>query len=321
LLDGLPLYGQHLPLKRVLEVPENAVYYTPMNLAFPPFDDVHVRRAVVLAIDRAQITRRFTEGEEDEVYRPISHLLVPSVEGGLIPEGWRPAWASGVPDDGDVDAARAEMALSRYDHDGDGVCDDAACRGIVTLVETEGVEYDYSWWWRQVRGDVAGIGLELEPRVLPCWNPEDKLDVLDALNRPDTRYGLALGMCYAWAPDFPNGSTFIPVLDSSGLDTNYNGNYALLGATSEQLRSWGYQVTEVPSVDDRIDACMALTGSEHTQCWAGLDQYLSQEVVPWVPMFTNWRRFVLGERIDHVSVSVQNARPALDRISLVPGSE
>ena len=300
---------------QVVDVPQNSITYIPINLALPPMDDPHVRRAAVLAIDRARIARRFTQlSAGDRTFRPVSHLLSASVEGALLPDAWRPMWASGVPDSGDVDAARAEMALSRYDHDGDGTCDDAACRGIHTLVETEAFgESDYSWWWTQVRDDLAAIGLELEPRILPCW-VEGRVDIFDLLDQPDTQYGIALSYCAGWIPDFPDGSTFIPLLAAGR-------NYSLLGATSEQLRSWGYEVTEVPSVDDRIDACMVLTGSEHTRCWARLDQYLSQEIVPWVPMFTDSRRFVFGERIDHLSVDVQNGRPALDQISLVPGSE
>ena len=36
---------------------------------------------------------------------------------------------------GDVTAAKQAMAASRYDTNGDGVCDDASCDGIVTIID------------------------------------------------------------------------------------------------------------------------------------------------------------------------------------------
>ena len=46
---------------------------------------------------------------------------------------------------------------------------------------------------------------------------------------------------------------------------------------------WGYDATEVPSVDDKAAECIAATGDDRVQCWAELDQQLMEEVVPWVP--------------------------------------
>jgi hypothetical protein len=36
-------------------------------------------------------------------------------------------------------------------------------------------------------------------------------------------------------------------------------------------------------VDDRIAACEAETGSARLDCWAELDRYLTEQVIPWVP--------------------------------------
>ncbi len=41
--------------------------------------------------------------------------------------------------------------------------------------------------------------------------------------------------------------------------------------------------TEVPNVDDRVEACLPLVGSAQFECVASADQYLMENVVPWVP--------------------------------------
>jgi hypothetical protein len=74
-------------------------------------------------------------------------------------------------------------------------------------------------------------------------------------------------------------------------------------------------------VDDRIDRCLALLGLAQTECWAELDRYLMEEVVPMAPLMTRSRLFLLSGRVASWSYSEYGVRPAFDRISLVPGSE
>jgi hypothetical protein len=91
-------------------------------------------------------------------------------------------------------------------------------------------------------------------------------------------------------------------------------------ATPAQLRSWGYAVTTVPAVDDRIDQCLRLTGSAQLQCWASLDQYLMEEVVPWAPYAFESKVMVVSPRIVAFSFDQFANHPSLDRIALRPGS-
>jgi hypothetical protein len=98
-------------------------------------------------------------------------------------------------------------------------------------------------------------------------------------------------------------------------------NHSLLSATAGQLREWGYAVTSVPSVEDRLDACATRWGPPQSECWAELDQYLMTEVVPWVPyMVVNYVQ-VVSERVVSYSFDQFGGRPALDRIALAPGSD
>lgn len=90
------------------------VEYLSLNLAVPPFDDVHVRRAVNLAVDKATIIHRCCV-----VSGPASHYVVDNLTDNLL-ASYAPYATPG--DAGDIQAARAEMALSRYDVNGDGRC-------------------------------------------------------------------------------------------------------------------------------------------------------------------------------------------------------
>ena len=55
------------------------------------------------------------------------------------------------------------------------------------------------------------------------------------------------------------------------------------------MKGWGYDVTAVPSVDDKVDECSASRRWRRAfQCWADLDKYLMEDVVPFAPyLFDN----------------------------------
>ena len=93
---------------------------------------------------------------------------------------------------------------------------------------------------------------------------------------------------------------------------------SVVGATPAQLASWGYETTEVPDVDARVDACMPLTGSAQFECLAGVDQYLMTEVVPWTPLATRRHVAVAGPRLAAYSWSAAAGTPAFDRLAVAP---
>lgn len=287
---------------RVFVNPADGLNYVSMNLAVPPFDDVHVRRAVNLAIDKAALLELVSRPP----YGPFgissaevaTHIGADAVEGDLLP-GFDP-----YPHD--PAAARQEMRLSAYDHDGDGRCDAPACLGVLAIVLASGAVPDQA---RDIRDDLGGLGIELE------LDPEPPFpDFFSRLADPTRRIPMGIGA--GWYPDFPNGSGwFPPLFAAEGLGS---GNHTLLGATADQLRGWGYSVMSVPSVEDRLAACATSWGSARAECWAELDQYLMSEVVPWVPyMFVNHVQ-VVSERVAGYSFDQFGAQPALDRIVLAP---
>lgn len=289
---------------RVISAPGRFVYFIVLNLAVPPFDDLHVRRSIAFAIDRGATLRAVRSDPSTrlwvEAYQPIvaTHIAPDEVEGNLL--------ANYEPYPRSLERARDEMAASHYDRDGDGRCDAPECRAVLALV---GEEFG-SAGARRVARWLAAIGIELRVREADRGCPVNETK----------RWPLFMGC--GFGTDYPNASTFLPYLFASWeIAGGYGANMSLLGAGRLQLRRWGYDVMEVPSVDDRIDRCMATTGSAQTECWADLDRYLMEEVVPLVPYATTERTMVVSRRVASLSVSVASFGLALDRIALVPGSE
>ena len=198
------------------------------------------------------------------------------------------------------------MRLSSYDRDHDGRCDHVSCHHVST------VGY-YQRFLSIVRPDLHRIGLTLEDK---------RVGFSSFFNRIGTpRERIALLLAYnAWYATYPNGSDFFTLLHGSEITETSNANTSLLGATPQQLRAWGYRVTAVPSVDTRIERCLALVGPSQTGCWADLDLHLMEEVVPWVPLFVEGRFYPVSGRVVHFSFDQSTSFPAFDQIALSPGS-
>ena len=126
-------------------------------------------------------------------------------------------------------------------------------------------------------------------------------------------------IAYPWGKDYPDGAGWFQGLFEARQIPG--SNVSLVGATPGQLRKYGYAVTSVPSVDDRLQACHERRGVARTECWAEFDQYLMTEVVSRVPYLFMEQTEVVSERVVAYSFDQFAAMPALDRIALAPGSE
>jgi hypothetical protein len=163
-----------------------------------------------------------------------------------------------------------------------------------------------------IRRNLLEIGIDLDVQYLdpPTLFPR-------LFDRPQK---VPLALTISWGRDILNASNyFVPLFHSSALNDPAAGNASLLGASPDQLQSWGYPVTEVPSVDVRIDACLTKVGQAQLQCWVELDQYLMENVVPWVPYLSENHVQVVPVRIVHFSHDQFSGLPALDRIALREG--
>jgi peptide/nickel transport system substrate-binding protein len=282
---------------RVFVNPQNAMRYADINVAVPPFDDIHVRRAMSLVIDKRAVLAVNDRGggPPSAVMR---HVFLDSEENNLLlnydpyptPE-----------DSGDTDLARQEMARSSYDANHDGMCDARICDGVTALAPDEPpwrVEAS-----RVIAKDLRAIGVHLD------LHPSSD-ELFATFGQPYLHWGLRLLL--GVTADFPSARFLTG--DFTCCDNS------MVGATAAQLRKYGYPVSSVPSADSRIEQCRGYLFQAAVQCFAGLDQYLMMEVVARVPLLTALTARIVSERIAQFSFDQPFAfvYPALDQIALKP---
>ena len=94
-------------------------WYLMLNLTTPPFDDVHVRRAVNFVINREGMRKAWGGPLTGELAR---HIAPDAILGNTI-KNFDPYNVNKTGGKGDLAAAKAEIKLSKYDTNHDGVCD------------------------------------------------------------------------------------------------------------------------------------------------------------------------------------------------------
>lgn len=285
------------------------VGYAAMNLAVPPFDDVHVRRAVNFAYDAeryVRISNRGTYQGGSFPFTTFGHIAPDGTEAGLL-HGYDPYPF-------DLDSARREMALSSYDRNGDGVCDDPSCHGVFALDTAGGPEAQTERVW--ING-LRKVGITLAIRRVP--NHPGASRYLKISADPSRKVALNLGTY--WIGDYPNASSFFTHLFGvDGIGATPFGNVSLVGAAPSQLEGWGYHVTSVPKVDQKIGECLSIIGFAQERCWAELDQTLMTKIVPWVPQVVLQYQTVVSEHVVRYSVDQAFGWDALDQIALADAS-
>jgi ABC-type transport system substrate-binding protein len=235
------------------------------------------------------------------------HIMVNSLQNELLADYDPYETPNGQ---GDVEAAKEEMKQSAYDSDGDGVCDAPECENIATATDEADPYPDQA---ALIQDNFEAIGLTLDIQQF------ERGTMYDRVNDPNTQ--TALGLAPSWGKDYLDGTTFgEPLFGAASLGPDACCNYALVGASPEQLADFGYEIPEVPSVDAKIDECEALEpGDARFQCWAEFDQELMENVVPWVPyLFDNYVRPV-SERVVNYTFDQFAGLPALDQIGLAGG--
>jgi hypothetical protein len=278
-----------------------------MDLAMPPFDDVDVRRAVMYAIDRQAIVAGagfafWGTGDLSE------HLVPDSIEGSLL------ASYAPYPDDGgNLEAAKRAMAASTYDHDGDGVCDDPVCANVpaggVLRNLPRGKDESFS-----ISRSLRAIGIDLDVTIL--GHDLERI----AKQFGNGRIAMLLEVSNGWFADYPNARQWFTFLyASTGIDPGCC-NTTLVGASADQLRALGHDPVSVPSVDGRIDACQRAAIGDQAMCWAKLDQFMMEQVVPAVPILVPGIQTPFSSRVLHASIDQWTAVPAIDQVALIRGS-
>jgi peptide/nickel transport system substrate-binding protein len=260
--------------------PGDRTWYIFMNLLTPPFDNIHVRKAVNYIIDKAAIQKVWGGPIHGDI---ASHIMPPTVLPGF-PANYDPYASSG--NAGDLDKAKAEMKqATQYDTNGDGICDATACKNVLFVNRSSPPQVDMT---PIIQTDLAKIGISLKPRELDTGTAYTTVATVNKL--------IPIGANAGWGKDYADPSTFAVLFQSSGINCSGGINYSNVGMSAAQAKECGVtsefnaasKAGALPNVDSEVDGCNKASGDARTQCWIKLDQDLMENVVPWVPyLFAN----------------------------------
>jgi peptide/nickel transport system substrate-binding protein len=298
-------YATDPTLQPLLAINEaDAIRYISFNLAEPPWDDVHIRKAFNLALDKAGM-RTLRGGES--VGEISGHIMVNSLQDDILADYDPYATPNSA---GDVTAAQAEIAQSKYDTDGDGVCDAPECKDILAVTDEADPYPDQS---ALIQQNMEPLGLTFDVKAF------ERTTMYNKCNAPEEHVAICLAP--GWIKDFADGYTFADPLFGSNAIFPSCCNYQLTGASPEFLEKAGYSITEVPSVDAEIAEANKLTGDARFQAWADLDTLLMEQIVPWAPYLFDNQVDVTSARIVHYSFDQSAASAAFDQFAIAPDAQ
>jgi len=274
--------------------------YLSMNLTQAPFDDIHVRKAMNWIVDKNALQKAWG----GPIPGSIATHIVPPV---LFNNGLAEYDPYATPNEaGDLAKAQAEMKQSKYDPGKTGKCTASACKGVLTIADTRGVDT------RMVpilEADAAKIGIKLTVRAINGAYP--------TIQTPAKNIPLAERP--SWGKDYADPYTFFAELFASGtIIKSGNTNYALVGITPEIAKKVGAtgNLNNVPTVDPQINACSVKLSEERTSCWENVDRKLMTSVVPWVPYLWPNNVFIIAPNVTHWNYDQFTDGPAYSSVSV-----
>lgn len=273
-------YATDPELEQYIQSNEGArTWYITTNLLTPPFDDPAVRTAVQWVVDKAALLKGYGGSLHGVVATTVTP---PSVLADTADYDPYPSEGGA----GDVDQAIAAMKESKYDTDGDGLCDAPECSGFLLLSSN-------TTPWTNMAPilvqNLQEIGLEPELR-------EVKPDVVNAqATTVNKLVPMAFGQ--GWQTDYNNPYGFGFFVFNAESVGSCEGAYdeSLLGLSAEQASECGitdayeaaltnYPDGELPSIDEKMAECLALPADQINACYAEMETILMEEGMPWVPI-------------------------------------
>jgi peptide/nickel transport system substrate-binding protein len=303
--EGIQAFETNPSLKPFIHSdPVNGTYYINMNLGIAPFDDVHVRKAVSWAVDKAGLLRL----AGGSVQGQIAGHIVPDV---MLP-GLKSYSPYGTPgNSGSVTKAKAEMMQSKYDTNHDGVCDASECKDVLTAIDqTDPLPKEAAL----LQQNLAGIGITLHIQQFQTTTMYGKCEVATS----------QIAMCPSegWFADFNDPYAFVTGLFSSASLTPSCCDDAEVGATTAQLQKWGYKITTpTANIDSQLNACIATLGSDRQTCYEGIDKTLMEQVVPWVPYRFANEVVITSNRVQNYHLNASTGWISLALVALKNGGK
>lgn len=298
--DVLRKYSTTSDLKDRLRVESgDRTWYLTMNLVQPPFDDIHVRKALNWVTDKAGLQRAWGGATKGAV---ANHIVPDTMFNGDL-DDYAPYGTEN--DAGDVDKAKEEMKQSKYDTDQDGLCDAPECEGVLFVNRNTPPWTDMEPIIEQA---AAKIGLKLNTREF-----EDAYPVIQ-----DTGKKVPVSAVPGWGKDYADPSTFMVLFDSRSILPQGNVNYSLVGLTSALAKKFKIEgtLTDIPSIDADIDKCTELLDDERLTCWEDMDKNLMENIVPWVPYLDATNVDTIGPAVSKYEYDQFSGTTAYSRVAV-----
>jgi len=271
--------------KRLLPNVGDRTWYLTMNLTQPPFDDIHVRKAMNYIIDKKAMQKAWG----GPVVGSIATHIVPPV---LYNNGLAEYDPYSTKDEaGDLGKAQAEMKQSKYDPGHTGKCTASACKKVLMIGDVRAVD---NRMIPIIQADAGKIGITFTVRQI-----NGAYTTIQTTNK-----NIPFSERPGWGKDYADPYAFIGELFSGGaIIPSGNTNYSLVGITpqinaSKKLGVKG-NLTNVPSVDGDIKVCQPKIKQARINCWEGVDKKLMTQVVPWVPYLWANNVTIVGPKVTH----------------------
>ena len=190
----------------------DGTYYITMNLTQPPFDDVHVRRAMNWVIDR-EAMRRAWGGAVSGV---VAEHIIPHYDDRR--KAGRTSTRSRLPATAGASRRRVPRWRKSKYANSNGVCTAKECKNVLLITDVRAVD---KLTLPTVQAGAAKIGITFTSRTVNGAYPviQTTSKNVPISNRP------------RWFKDFADASTFVgPLFDGRSIIPSGNTNYSLVGA-------------------------------------------------------------------------------------------
>jgi len=281
-----------------------------MNLTQAPFDDIHVRKAINLIMDKASLQ----QANGGPLFGQLATHIVPNTvyNNDSSITGYDPYPSPNSA--GDLAAAQAQMRLSKYDPKQDGLCDASACKNVFTIAANTSQDLNEV---PVVQNALAKLGITLNVREL---TPSAAAAVVSTVTK-----NVPLALSQAFAKDYADPSTFMVLFESSSITPTGNNNASLVGLTPAIAAQVGITIPKgdtIPSIDAQANACDQIpAGNARTTCYVNLDKYLMENVVPWVPYLSPNEVHLLSQAVTAWDYDQSSDTTAFSHVAVNPAKQ
>jgi ABC-type transport system substrate-binding protein len=204
------------------------------------------------------------------------------------------------------------MAQSKYDTNQDGVCDADVCKNILTVIDQTDPNPKMA---ALIQQNVEPLGITLNLKQFQTTTMYTKCE--------DATQKVPLCTSEGWYADFSDPYAFVTGLFSTASLTPSCCNDSNMGATLEQLKKWGYDTATAPNpgAEDQLNQCLPAEGDDRSTCYEGVDTYIMENVVPWVPYRFANQVGITSQRVLNYHMNASSGWISLSLVALKNGGK